>query len=81
MLCLRDVTYKVNGRRIIERVNMRFKEGINYSILGPNGAGKSTLAYILMGVVKSTEGKVLLDERDITELNVTERARLGITLL
>ncbi|AMQ19570.1 ATP-binding cassette domain-containing protein [Thermococcus peptonophilus] len=81
MLCLRDVTYEVNGRRIIERVNMRFKEDMTYSILGPNGAGKSTLAHILMGVVKPTEGKVLLDERDITQLGVTERAKLGITLL
>ncbi|WP_048147884.1 ATP-binding cassette domain-containing protein [Palaeococcus ferrophilus] len=81
MLCLRDVTYEVNGRRIIERINMRFKEGMSYSILGPNGAGKSTLAYILMGVVKPIGGKVLLDEKEITDLSVTERARLGIILL
>jgi len=81
MLCLRDVTYEVDGRKIIERVNMSFKEGTTYSILGPNGAGKSTLAYILMGILKPTEGKVLLEEGDITSLSITERARLGITLL
>jgi len=81
MLLLRNVTYSANGRKILERINMRFKEGMSYSILGPNGAGKSTLAYILMGVIKPSEGRVLLDERDITELSITERAKLGITLL
>ncbi|BAA29976.1 ABC transporter ATP-binding protein [Pyrococcus horikoshii] len=81
MLCLRNVTYRVDGRRIIERINMRFKEGMTYSILGPNGAGKSTIAYILMGVMKPSEGRVLLDGDDITNLSITERARLGITLL
>jgi len=81
MLLLRNVTYSANGRKILERINMRFKEGMSYSILGPNGAGKSTLAYILMGVIKTSEGRVLLDERDITELSITERAKLGITLL
>ncbi|ASJ08714.1 ABC transporter ATP-binding protein [Thermococcus siculi] len=81
MLCLRNIDYSKDGREILRAVNMRFKQGMSYSILGPNGAGKSTLAYILMGVVKPTEGKVLLDERDITDLSVTERAKLGITLL
>lgn len=81
MLVLRNVTYSTDGRKILENINMRFKEGMSYSILGPNGAGKSTIAYILMGVIKPSEGKVLLDERDITDLGITERAKLGITLL
>ncbi len=81
MLYLRNVTYLVNGRKIIDGINMRFKEGLSYSILGPNGAGKTTIALILMGVIKPSEGKVLLGERDITGLGVTERAKLGISLL
>lgn len=81
MLILRNVTYSIDGRRIVDGVNMRFKEGMSYSILGPNGAGKSTIARILMGVIKPSEGKVLLDGRDITDLGVTERAKLGISLL
>ncbi|NJE08517.1 ABC transporter ATP-binding protein [Thermococcus sp. M39] len=81
MLCLQNITYEDKNRRIIENVNMTFRKGITYSILGPNGAGKSTIAYIIMGAIKPTGGKVLLDERDITELSITERAKLGITLL
>ncbi|ASJ11146.1 ABC transporter ATP-binding protein [Thermococcus sp. P6] len=81
MLFLRNVTYSAKGRKIVEGVNMRFKDGMSYSILGPNGAGKSTIAHILMGVIKPEAGKVLLDGRDITDLGLTERAKLGISLL
>ncbi|WP_456453714.1 ATP-binding cassette domain-containing protein [Thermococcus sp.] len=81
MLYLRNVTYSADGRSILDDINMSFREGLSYSILGPNGAGKTTIALILMGVIKPSEGKVLLGERDITNLGVTERAKLGITLL
>ncbi|WP_297064012.1 ABC transporter ATP-binding protein [Thermococcus sp.] len=80
MLCLRNVEYEKNGRRILHSVNMTFRDGISYSILGPNGAGKSTIARILMGELKPIAGEVLLDGRDITGLAVTERARLGISM-
>ncbi|GAB6102531.1 ABC transporter ATP-binding protein [Thermococcus atlanticus] len=81
ILYLRNVTYSADGRSILDDINMSFREGLSYSILGPNGAGKTTIALILMGVIKPSEGKVLLGERDITNLGVTERAKLGITLL
>ena len=80
MLCLRNVGYVKNGRKILHGVNMTFREGMSYSILGPNGAGKSTIAKILIGELKPTSGGVLLDGRDITGLGVTERARLGISM-
>ncbi len=81
MLCLRNVAYSKNGREILQEINMRFRRGMSYSILGPNGAGKSTLAYILMGVLKPSRGRVFLGETDITDLSITERAKLGISLL
>ncbi len=80
MLCLRNVGYVRDGRRILQGINMTFREGMSYSILGPNGAGKSTIARIIMGELKPTSGEVLLDGGDITELGVTERARLGISM-
>ncbi len=81
MLGLSNVGYRVNGRTVLERVNLRFKDGRDYSILGPNGAGKSTIAGILMGTLKPTEGRVILDGEEITPLGVTERAKQGISLL
>jgi len=80
MLCLRNVGYEKNGRKILQRVNMTFRDGMSYSILGPNGAGKSTIARILMGELKPTSGQVLLDGNDVTGLSVTERAKLGISM-
>ena len=64
----------------IENVNITFREGIS-SILDPNGAGKSTLAHIIMGVKKPTEGRVILDREDMTNLEVSERVKRGISLL
>ncbi|WP_297500075.1 ABC transporter ATP-binding protein [Thermococcus sp.] len=80
MLCLRNADYSREERRLLRGINMRFREGMSYSILGPNGAGKSTIARILMGELKPTSGRVLLDGRDITDLGVTERAKLGISM-
>lgn len=59
---------------------MTFREGIP-SILDLNGAGKSTLAHIIMGAKKPTEGRVILDREDITNLEVSERVKHGISLL
>jgi len=81
MLCLRNVEYANDGRKILHSINMTFRDDITYSILGPNGAGKSTIARILIGELKPTSGQVLLDEEDITGLSVTERAKLGISMV
>ncbi|AMM54860.1 ATP-binding cassette domain-containing protein [Pyrococcus kukulkanii] len=80
MLCLRNVEYLQNCRKILHSINMTFRDGISYSILGPNGAGKSTIARILMGELKPTSGQIILDGKDITGLSITERAKLGISM-
>ncbi|MBQ2385110.1 MAG: ATP-binding cassette domain-containing protein, partial [Clostridia bacterium] len=48
-------------------------------ITGPNGSGKSTLARIIMGIEKPSAGKIIFDGQDITDLNITERAKAGIS--
>lgn len=80
MLCLRNVEYSQNGRRILRSINMTFRDGMSYAILGPNGAGKSTIARILMGELRPTSGQVLFDGEDVTGLSVTERAKRGISM-
>ena len=49
------------------------------AITGPNGGGKSTLAKMIAGIIQPTSGQILLDGEDITDLNITERAKKGIS--
>ena len=82
MLKLENVSFKVDvdGRNleIIDNVNIEVPDGAFTVITGPNGGGKSTLARLIMGIEKPTSGRILYNDIDITNLSVTERAKLGI---
>ncbi len=83
MLEIKDLSYQVengNGRvGILQNVNLTIEDNRFIVITGPNGGGKTTLARAIMGLVKPTAGRILWNGTDITDLNVTERARLGIS--
>lgn len=82
LLSLQNICYEVveNGvkKQILRGVNYDFCLGKNYILTGANGCGKSTLAKIIMGIITPTAGKILLDNKDITHLSITERANLGL---
>lgn len=78
MLELKDVTFRVDGKTILDRINLTVDDGRFVAITGPNGSGKSTLAKIIMGIEMPTEGQILFDGTDITRLSITERANAGI---
>ena len=63
---------------ILEDVNLKVSERF-VAITGPNGSGKSTVAKIIAGIEKPTSGRVLFDGVDITDLSITERAKMGIS--
>lgn len=74
--------HKSYGRRaVVNRVTVSVARGEIVGLLGPNGAGKTTTFYIATGLETPDHGKVWLDDRDITSLTITERARLGIGYL
>lgn len=82
MLELKNVAYSVEEKGQKKHIlkNISFQADERFTVLtGPNGSGKSTLAKIIAGVIKPTDGKIFLDGRDVTDLNVTERARAGIS--
>ena len=72
---------RYNNRNVVEEVSLHIDTGEVVGLLGPNGAGKTTSFYMLVGLVKSDEGFVFLNERDITHYPMHERARLGIGYL
>lgn len=74
--------HKSYGRRtVVSRVSLSVSRGEIVGLLGPNGAGKTTTFYITTGLEKPDEGKVWLDDLNITTLPLSERARLGIGYL
>ncbi len=80
-LILKNV-HKYYGKRcVVNRVNLKVAQGEIVGLLGPNGAGKTTTFYITTGLVKPNEGNVFIDEQDITELQLNQRAKLGIGYL
>ena len=82
MLELKNITYRVPDDRgektILSDINLSLDERF-VAFTGPNGGGKSTLAKVIAGILRPTEGRIFLDGQDITELSVTDRARLGIS--
>jgi len=74
--------HKSYGKRVIvNRVNVSVAQGEVVGLLGPNGAGKTTTFYIATGLEKPNQGKVLLNDKDITALPIHKRAQLGIGYL
>ena len=71
-----------DGTEIVKGVDLEVDLGQKHAIMGPNGSGKSTLAYALMGhpAYEVTEGQILFDGEDVTELGADERAQRGLFL-
>lgn len=72
-------TYK--GRQVVNHVSLNIKKGEIVGLLGPNGAGKTTTFYMVVGLVKPDEGRVLYNQTDITKKAMYQRARMGVGYL
>ena len=68
-------------RRVVNGVSLKISQGEAVGLLGPNGAGKTTTFYMITGLVKPDEGRIILDDQDISQLPMYQRARLGIGYL
>ncbi|SDF50225.1 ABC transporter ATP-binding protein [Sporomusa acidovorans] len=83
MLRLEGISVAVDGRQILQDVNLHIKPGEVHVLFGPNGTGKSTLIGAIMGFARYTvtAGKIYFKGQDITHLPVDERARRGIGVM
>jgi len=77
-----DNLVKIYGKRtVVKGVSFNVKQGEIVGLLGPNGAGKTTSFYMIVGIIKPNDGKVYLDDIDITTYPMYQRAKLGIGYL
>lgn len=72
---------KYGSRTVVKDVSLFVDRGEIVGLLGPNGAGKTTTFYMTVGFIKPNEGRVFLDQQDITEMPMYRRAQLGIGYL
>lgn len=87
MLELKHISFQVPNEKsksagdigILKDVSFTLEDNQFVVITGPNGGGKSTLAKIIAGIETPTEGQILWDGQDITEMSITDRAKLGIS--
>lgn len=82
MLVVEKLQLTLNGKSIINDLDLHVGKGEIHGILGENGTGKTTLANLIMGTnnYKPTGGRIIFDGEDIAELSVSQRAKKGITL-
>ncbi|MEG0695047.1 MAG: ATP-binding cassette domain-containing protein, partial [Erysipelotrichaceae bacterium] len=78
MLKLENVSFQVDGKYILKNINLNLDDHKIIVITGPNGGGKSTLAKIIMGIEKVSEGQIFFNDLNITDMEIHERAKLGI---
>jgi len=69
------------NRRVVDNVSISVKQGEIVGLLGPNGAGKTTSFYMVVGLIAPDEGRVFLNEEDITKLPMYKRAQMGLGYL
>ena len=78
MLELKNVSYFRDNKQILDNISLKIDNSKLVAITGPNGSGKSTLAKIMMGILKPDSGSIFFDGKDITNIGITDRAKLGI---
>ena len=81
MLEVKQITKSIKDKEILSQIRFEVGEGEIYGLLGPNGAGKTTTFYIIAGLTNSEKGKILLFDKDISNLPMHKRSKLGIKYL
>jgi lipopolysaccharide export system ATP-binding protein len=76
-----NLVKKYRSRTVVDHVSIEVEQGEIVGLLGPNGAGKTTSFYMIVGLIRPREGRIYLDDEEITTLPVYKRARKGIGYL
>ncbi|MBN1684325.1 MAG: LPS export ABC transporter ATP-binding protein [Gammaproteobacteria bacterium] len=80
-LIAKNLQKSYKGRQVVRNISLKIKTGEIVGLLGPNGAGKTTAFYMIVGLIGLDQGQIFLDEQNITQFPMHERAKLGIGYL
>ena len=80
-LKIRNLIKSYRSRKVVNRVTLEIKQGEIVGLLGPNGAGKTTTFYMVVGLTRPDDGQVFLDDADITNFPMHQRAKKGLSYL
>jgi lipopolysaccharide export system ATP-binding protein len=81
ILRLEEIKKAYGDRKILKSLSFSIHPGEIVGLLGPNGAGKTTAFYMTIGLIKPDGGKILFESKDITDIPIHERAKMGIGYL
>ena len=80
-LCVRNLSHRFGKTQVLKNVSLEFRPGEIVGLLGPNGAGKTTCFSIMVGLLKPTQGQILLSQKNITDWSIIKRSQQGIIYL
>ena len=80
-LYTKDLVKRYKARTVVDHVSIEVNQGEIVGLLGPNGAGKTTTFYMIVGLIKPTEGQIFLEDQEITKEPVYKRAQKGVGYL
>ncbi len=81
MLKIKNISKSIKGKKILSNISFGVNKGQIYGLLGPNGAGKTTTFYVIAGLVKSDLGEISLNDKDISNMPMHKRSKMGIKYL
>ena len=80
-LVVQNLRKKYKNRTVVQDISLSIKSGEIVGLLGPNGAGKTTSFYMIVGLVPLDDGRIILDNKDISRLPIHQRAHMGLSYL
>jgi len=80
VLEVKSLKLTLNGKSVMDNLNLEIRRGEIHGLLGVNGTGKTTLANLIMGISYPDEGSITFEGQDITQCTISQRAKMGITL-
>ena len=81
MLKIKKISKSIKGKKIISNITFSVEFGEVFGLLGPNGAGKTTIFYIIAGLMSCDNGKIILNNKTISNVSMHDRSKLGINYL